>query len=140
MSKEEFWQMMTDYSVQCPNDDSFAAIVQKVWKITENPGSSVDNTQVMHVLGLMRQRLITLANSQQEEFKLRDMFRTFDKDKSGYLSADELAGLLAQLGVAVKDHELISVMNMLDKNKNGVIEFDEFENFVVVDPYKKYAF
>ena len=68
------------------------------------------------------------------------MFRTFDKDKSGYLSIDELAGLLAQLGVAVKDFELHAVMATLDKNRNGVLEYEEFEQFILVDPYKKYSF
>ena len=63
VTKEEFWQMMMDYSTQCPNDDSFSSVVSKVWKVDENPASSVDNIRVMHLLGLMRQRLITLANS-----------------------------------------------------------------------------
>ena len=74
----------------------------------------------------MRQRLITKANGQQEEFKLRDMFRNFDRDNSGSLSLNELAGLLAELGVAVNENELIAMMKVIDTSKNGVIEFDEF--------------
>ena len=68
------------------------------------------------------------------------MFRNFDKDKSGCLSIAELAGLLAQLGLAVKDHELVAMMKIIDTSKNGTIEFDEFERFIIVDPYKKYQF
>ena len=68
----------------------------------------------MHLLGLMRQRLITKANGQQEEFKLRDMFRNFDRDNSGSLSLNELAGLLAELGVAVNENELIAMMKVID--------------------------
>ena len=68
----------------------------------------------MHLLGLMRQRLITKANAQQEEYKLRDMFRRFDKDESGALSINELAGLLAELGVSVKDNELVAMMKTMD--------------------------
>jgi len=68
------------------------------------------------------------------------MFRTYDKDNSGALSINELAGLLSELGVAVKDHEIVGMMKVLDTSKNGVVEFDEFENFIVIDPYKKYEF
>lgn len=100
----------------------------------------MDNIRVMHLLGLMRQRLITKANSQQEEYKLRDMFRNFDKDNSGSLSINELAGLLSELGVVVTDNELVAMMKVIDTTKNGVIEFDEFQNFIVIDPYKKFEF
>ena len=54
------------------------------------------------------------------------MFRNFDRDNSGSLSLNELAGLLAELGVAVNENELIAMMKVIDTSKNGVIEFDEF--------------
>ena len=68
------------------------------------------------------------------------MFRVFDKDSSGALSISELAGMLAELGVMVKENELVGMMKVLDTSGNGVIEFEEFNNFLVVDPYTKYNF
>ena len=68
------------------------------------------------------------------------MFRTFDKDKSGSLSINEVAGLFSQLGVTIKENELVAVMKCLDNNGSGVIEFEEFYNFLVVDPYTKFKF
>ena len=88
----------------------------------------------------MRQRLITLSNGTQEEYKIRNMFRTFDQDQSGALTINELAGLLSQLGVDVKENELIAVMKALDKSGNGTVEFEEFYTFLVVDPYTKFQF
>lgn len=140
VSKDEFYEHCKEVSTQCPDDTSYVAKVESVWAVTEDEDAPLDNIRVMHLLGLMRQRLITKANSQQEEYKLRDMFRRFDKDSSGYLSINEFAGLLAELGVAVKDKELVAMMKALDTSKNGVLEFEEFQNFVVVDPYKKYEF
>jgi Ca2+-binding EF-hand superfamily protein len=67
---------------------------------------------------------------------LRDIFRTFDLDKSGALTINEMAGLLAKLGVAATDKELIALMREMDSNKSGVIEFEEFCQFMVVDPWK----
>lgn len=138
--KEEFYQLFLDLSAQIPDDAIFVETVESSWKVREDEDAKLDNIRIMHLLGLMRQRLITKANSQQEEYKLRDMFRTFDKDNSGSLSINELAGLLAELGVGVKENELVAMMRLIDTSKNGVIEFDEFQNFVVIDPYKKFEF
>lgn len=67
---------------------------------------------------------------------MRDIFRTFDTDKSGCLSINEMAGLLAKLGVACSDKELVALMREMDTNKSGVIEFEEFCQFMVLDPWK----
>ena len=84
--------------------------------------------------------MVTLSNGAQEEYKIRNMFRTFDKDSSGSLSINELAGLFCQLGVEVKENELLAVMKTLDKNGNGSVDFEEFFNFVIIEPYTKYQF
>ena len=84
----------------------------------------------------MRQRLITLANGSQEEYKLRDIFRTFDANNNGVLSIEELSGLLSKLGVDCLRKELIAVFKLLDGNNNGAIDFEEFNQFMIVDPYK----
>ena len=90
----------------------------------------------MHIIKLMRHRLTTVANNGQEEYVLRDIFRTFDLDKSGYLTLNEMAGLLAKLGVAVNEKELLALMREMDSNNSGVIEFEEFCQFMVLDPWK----
>ena len=138
--KEEFYQLFLDLSAQVPDDNIFIETVEGSWKVREDGDNKLDNIRIMHLLGLMRQRLITKANAHQEEYKLRDMFRTFDKDKSGSLSINELAGLLSELGVAVNDNELVAMMKLIDTSQNGVIEFEEFHNFLVIDPYKKFEF
>ena len=84
----------------------------------------------------MRQRLITLANGSQEEYHLRNIFRTFDSNNNGVLSIEELSGLLSKLGVDCQRCELIAVFKLLDNNNNGAIDFEEFNQFVIVDPYK----
>jgi len=90
----------------------------------------------MHVIKLMRHRLTTVSNDRQEEYVLRNIFRTFDVDKSGALTINEMAGLLAKLGVAVSDKELVALMREMDTNKSGVIEFEEFCQFMILDPWK----
>lgn len=140
VSKEEFYQAALEGATATPDDDTYIKDGESFYKVKEDEDAPLDNIRVMHLLGLMRQRLITKAGAQQEEYKLRDMFRRFDKDNSGALSINELAGLLAELGVAVKENELVAMMKLMDTSRNGVLEFEEFQAFVVVDPYKKFEF
>lgn len=140
ITQEEWMKVWTEISTQYPNDASFNAGIQKYWNVGEDADAALDDIRAMHLLGLMRQRLITKANGQQEEYALRDMFRAFDSDGSGNLSVNELAGLLSALGVTVQEHELTAMMRKLDTSNNGVLEFEEFQTFLLVDPYKKYEF
>jgi len=80
--------------------------------------------------------LTTISNSSQEEYVLRNIFRTYDLDKSGAITLNELAGMMAKLGVDVKENELLAVMRELDSNKSGSLEFEEFCTFMLVDPWK----
>lgn len=48
--------------------------------------------------------------------------------------------MLAALGVAVKEHELVAMFKLLDTSGNGVLEFEEFQTFVDVDRYTKFKF
>jgi Ca2+-binding EF-hand superfamily protein len=49
-----------------------------------------------------------------------------------------LAGIVSALGILVKDVDLIAIMRELDTNKKGYLEFEDFSQFILVDPYTKY--
>ena len=51
---------------------------------------------------------------------------------------NEVAGMVAQLGVDVKTNELDAIIRELDKNGSGTIEFEEFQNFLLIDPYTSF--
>lgn len=67
---------------------------------------------------------------------LRKIFQQFDTNDSGSITMDELAGLLAKLGISVERKYLVAMIEVLDSNKSGAIEFEEFANFLINDPYK----
>lgn len=123
--------------MQIPNDEYFIQAIENTWKdVVEDIDATVKKDKVMHIIKLMRHRLTTVANNSQEEYVLRDIFRTYDLDKSGALTINEMGGLLSKLGVAVNEKELLAVMREMDSNKSGVIEFEEFVQFMVLDPWK----
>ena len=47
-----------------------------------------------------------------------------------------MSGLISKLGIICSEKELVGLMREMDTNKSGVIEFEEFCQFMVVDPWK----
>lgn len=136
ITKEEWIQATLEGAMMHPNDDNLIKMMEEVWDVCEDEDAAVHKTQAMKVVALMRQRLITLANGSQEEYLLRNIFRTFDSNNNGVLSLEELSGLLSKLGVDCSRKELVAVFKLLDNNNNGAIDFEEFNQFMIVDPYK----
>jgi Ca2+-binding EF-hand superfamily protein len=85
---------------------------------------------------MLRQRLLVLSNEDQEEFKLRKTFASFDTNGSGAITVDELAAMLAKLGISVDRKYIQATLNRIDTNGNGKIEFEEFTNLILYNPYK----
>ena len=93
-------------------------------------------TTLKQIVSLLRQRLITLSNGQQEEFKLKQIFDEFDVNGNGIVTMDEMAAMLASLGISVERRYLTAIIDHLDTNKSGGVEFEEFKVFIIYDPYK----
>ena len=64
------------------------------------------------------------------------MFKEFDHNGNGVVTVDELAAMVASLQISCERKYLQALLNTLDTNKNGCLEFEEFVNFVINDPYK----
>ncbi|KAJ8460469.1 hypothetical protein OPV22_033395 [Ensete ventricosum] len=63
-----------------------------------------------------------LLNQEQ----LLDVFRSFDRDGNGYISAAELARSMARMGQPLTFCELTEMMRQADTDGDGVISFTEF--------------
>jgi len=57
--------------------------------------------------------------------QLAKCFNYFDKDKSGYLDSKELEKFIPYLGIKMTPTEIAELQPKLDKNKDGVIGFNE---------------
>ncbi|XP_047981114.1 probable calcium-binding protein CML16 [Salvia hispanica] len=58
--------------------------------------------------------------------QLIELFRSFDRDGSGYITAAELAGQMAKMGHALTYRELSDMMQEADTNGDGVLSLHEF--------------
>ena len=110
--------------------------MQSWWNLQEDCEDKITLKENLRLLGFIRQRLITVANGSQEEYALRKLYLQFDPTMKRGLTLVELAGVCAKLAIEADEKQLRGLFAMLDLNHNGVIDFDEFNYFIVEDAYK----
>lgn len=62
----------------------------------------------------------------QQIAELREIFRSFDRNKDGSLTQLELGSLIRSLGLNPSADQMESLIQKADRNSNGLIEFSEF--------------
>ena len=63
----------------------------------------------------------------EEEFneeELRDVFKVFDKDNSGFISASELKEVSSKLGRNLTDEDVKEMMKETDLDEDGKISYE----------------
>ncbi|KAL2344232.1 hypothetical protein Fmac_005517 [Flemingia macrophylla] len=70
------------------------------------------------------------ANSPYTEDQLRHLFRMFDRDGNGFITAAELAHSMARLGHALTADELTGMIKEADTDGDGMINFQEFAHAI----------
>ncbi|RDB26625.1 Calmodulin [Hypsizygus marmoreus] len=71
---------------------------------------------------------IQLSEEQIASFK--DAFSLFDRDNDGTITTFELGTVMRKLGQDPTDAELQSMINEVDVDRNGTIDFKEFLNMM----------
>ncbi|KAK7386625.1 hypothetical protein VNO78_26959 [Psophocarpus tetragonolobus] len=70
------------------------------------------------------------AKSPYSEEQLRQLFRMFDRDGNGLITAAELAHSMARLGHALTADELTGMIKEADTDGDGMISFQEFSQAI----------
>ena len=65
-----------------------------------------------------------LTEEQIAEFK--EAFSLFDKDGDGTITTKELSSVLRAIGEEPTEAELQVMINKVDADRNGTVDFDEF--------------
>ena len=76
-------------------------------------------------LPVMSDHLQHLSNTLQVS-ELRKAFDSFDSDKRGAISSETTGTILRMMGVRVSGEELAAIMDDIDVDKSGQLEFEEF--------------
>ena len=64
--------------------------------------------------------------TEDEVLEIKEAFDLFDTDHSGTIDTEELKQALSNLGIDAKNQTLQNMMNDIDKNQSGTIDFNEF--------------
>ena len=65
--------------------------------------------------------------TEQEKEEIKQSFNQFDEDKNGHIDAKEVRNVLIAIGEKdVPGYRVRELIEEVDLNKNGTIEFDEF--------------
>ena len=65
------------------------------------------------------------------QVKYKETFRVFSKDEDGCITADELKFVLSQVCSMEKAEQM---MNLVDRNRDGVISFSVFRCMMGANP------
>lgn len=69
----------------------------------------------------------TISTISDQDLKdLKEAFSLFDKDGDGNITLHELGVVMRRLGHAPTDEELESMLNVIDIDSDGSIDFEEF--------------
>merc|ERR1711988_1467463 len=68
---------------------------------------------------------------------VKDEFKKFDHDKTGFMDASELADLLKDIGLNFKKSEVEAIEQQLDKSGDGVISQSEFIKWYKKDKFQR---
>jgi Ca2+-binding EF-hand superfamily protein len=123
ITQEEFLDYYSDLRAGIPSDEYFCRMLESTWGMAHEDASGEYRDHLKHILHLFRQRLITLSNGSQEEYKLKQLFDQFDLNRNQIITMDELAALMAKLGISVERKYLSALIGAIDRNGNGGIEF-----------------
>ncbi|KAK3540477.1 hypothetical protein QTP70_031796, partial [Hemibagrus guttatus] len=60
------------------------------------------------------------------DYKLREAFKEFDKDKDGFISCKDLGNCMRTMGYMPTEMELIELSQQINMNLGGHVDFDDF--------------
>merc|ERR1711890_54067 len=66
--------------------------------------------------------------------ELKDAFRVYDKEGLGYITTDTLRGLISELLAPLTNEELEGILEELDEDGSGSMDFDEFCEMMMTKP------
>ncbi|CAG9323448.1 unnamed protein product [Blepharisma stoltei] len=107
---------------QNPTEGELQDIINEV---DHNGNGTVDFPEFVT---LMAKRMVPSADPMEE---IMEAFRAFDRDGSGFITADELKQAMATLGERLTDVEIEEMIKEADADGSGHISYEEFVKMMV---------
>lgn len=66
------------------------------------------------------------SSSSGRKAELKSVFATFDKNRDGFITKQELSESLKNIGISTSERDVLEMVQRVDVNGDGLIDFDEF--------------
>ena len=103
-------------------------LIQMIKSVDDNGDNEIDFEEFLILMSSKK------PSNDDPDKELRDAFAVFDADGSGSISRSELKKLMKNLGQSLSDAELDAMMDEVDTDGNGEIDFEEFKTMMVCKP------
>ncbi|KAL7526984.1 hypothetical protein ACHAXR_001745 [Thalassiosira sp. AJA248-18] len=100
-------------------------LTQMIKSVDDNGDNEIDFEEFLILMSSKK------PSSSDPDKELKDAFAVFDADNSGSISRSELKKLMKNLGQTLSDAELDAMMDEVDTDGNGEIDFAEFKTMMV---------
>mmetsp|Transcript_23355 Transcript_23355/g.37949 ORF Transcript_23355/g.37949 Transcript_23355/m.37949 type:complete len:114 (-) Transcript_23355:340-681(-) len=100
-------------------------LTQMIRSVDDNGDNEIDFEEFLILMSSKK------PSKDDPDKELRDAFAVFDADNSGSISRSELKKLMKNLGQTLSDAELDAMMDEVDTDGNGEIDFDEFKSMML---------
>jgi len=75
---------------------------------------------------ILAARFLIEEDEEQMKRELKEAFRFYDKEGLGYLTIETLKGILLELEPNLEEKQLMEIVEEVDEDGSGTIDFDEF--------------
>ncbi|CAF3072827.1 unnamed protein product [Rotaria sp. Silwood2] len=107
------WQVMRSLGLN-PTNKEIADLIAEVDK------NGNQNLDFQEFVAFMNKHW----NEGDQEAELREAFRLFDRDNSGYITINELKEVMLNMGEKLNQEELEDMMREADVNKDGKLDYE----------------
>ena len=88
-------------------------------EVDVNGNGTIDFSEFLNLMS----RKMKDVDSEEE---LKEAFRVFDKDQTGFISAQELRHVMTNLGEKLSDEEVDEMIRQVDVDRDEQINYEEF--------------
>ncbi|CAB4057543.1 CALM [Lepeophtheirus salmonis] len=112
--------------MKCFNGFCQEGVVQAETAIIEEVDEDGSGELEFEEFCILAARFLIEEDEEQMRKELKEAFRFYDKEGVGYLTIETLKGILLELEPKLTDEQLMEIVEEVDEDGSGTIDFDEF--------------
>lgn len=131
ITKAEFIAYYQDLSASVPSDEYFVQMMESCWMIRKGEASDAQRAKLAGLLELLKSKVMQKTRSGKNPADtLANVFKFFDADESGKVTADEFNHAMERFGISLERADTRDFFAMFDADNSGTITIQEFTEAV----------